>query len=55
MLKTNYQDIIADVMEQLSSIWNLTPNLTEKIQEYLHNEVRIEQVKTTIMNTKTPY
>lgn len=55
LLKTNYQDIIADVMEQLSSIWNLTPNLTQRIQEYLYNEVRIEQVKTTIMNTKTPY
>ena len=54
LLKTSYQEIIIDIIEQLTPIWNLTPNLAQRIQEYLYNDARIERVKTTIMNTKTP-
>lgn len=54
LLKTNYHEIIIDVMEQLTPIWNLTPNLAQRIQDYLCNDARIERVKTTIMHTKTP-
>lgn len=54
LLKTNYQEIITAVIAQLEPIWNLTPNLDQRIQDYLYNDARIERVKTTIMNTKTP-
>jgi hypothetical protein len=54
LLKTNHQDCINQVISQLEDIWKLTPDLAQKIQEYLSDEALIEKVRSTIISSKTP-
>jgi hypothetical protein len=48
LLKTSYKDIIDDVILQVGEIWNLTPNLADKINDFLSSPYRIEQVEKAI-------
>ena len=54
LLKTNHQNCINEVILQLENVWKITPNLAQKIQEYLSDEALIEKVRSTIISSKTP-
>ena len=51
LLQVSHQVVIESVIVQLADIWNLSPNLSQRIQDYLHCETRIKQVKDTIIAT----
>lgn len=51
LLQVSHQAVIYSVVEQLTDIWKLMPNLAKNIHQYLHDEVRIATVKETIMAT----
>ena len=53
LLQVSRQDVIESVIEQLADIWKLSPNLSRRIQDYLHNEARIAQVNEIIKLTKS--
>jgi hypothetical protein len=52
LLQVSHQPIIDGVIEQLTDIWDLTPNLAQRIHLYLNNEARINTVRETILVTK---
>ncbi len=53
LLQVSHQVVIESVIGQLADIWNLSHNLSQRIQDYLHDEARINQVKDAIMATNT--
>ena len=53
LLKISYKEVIDNIVSQLTDIWKLTPNLADRIQEYLFCEKRIEKVRTVIMGSKS--
>ncbi|SHG81897.1 hypothetical protein SAMN05444372_11075 [Flavobacterium micromati] len=55
LLKISHKEVIDAAIYQLPDIWKLTPNLANRIQEYLFCEERIEKVKTVILNSKSIY
>lgn len=53
LLKVSYQEVINSIILQLNDIWKLTPNLADRMHEYLFCEERIEKVKSAIINSKS--
>lgn len=53
LLKVSYQEVIDSIILQLNDIWKLTPNLADRMHEYLFCEERIEKVKSAIINSKS--
>lgn len=53
LLKISHKEVIDAVIFQLTDIWKLTPNLANRIQEYLFCEERIEKAKSVILNSKS--
>jgi hypothetical protein len=49
LLQVSHQVVIESVIGQLTDIWNLSHNLSQRIQDYLHDETRINQVKEAVM------
>ena len=47
--------VIDAIVFQLPDVWKLTPNLADRIHEYLFCEERIEKVKAVILNSKSIY
>lgn len=55
LLKISRKEVIDAIIYQLTDIWKLTPNLADRIQDYLSCENRIEKVKSVILNSKSIY
>jgi hypothetical protein len=55
LLKISHKEVIDAIIFQLPDVWKLTPNLADRIQEYLFCEERIEKVKAVILNSKSIY
>lgn len=53
LLKISHKAVIDDIISQLTDIWKLTPNLADRIQEYLFCEKRIEKVRTVLLSSKS--
>jgi len=53
LLKISHKDVIDTIIFQLTPIWKLTPNLADRIEEFLFCEERIEKVKAVIVNSKS--
>lgn len=53
LLKISHKELIDTVVFQLTDIWKLTPNLADRILEYLFCAERIEKVKSVILNSKS--
>lgn len=53
LLKISHKEIVDDIIFQLSDIWKLTPNLADRIQDYLFCDERIEKVKSIILSSKS--
>jgi hypothetical protein len=53
LLHVSYELVIEQFIDQLADIWDLMPNLAQRIHQYLHNEARIHAVRETIIATKS--
>ncbi|WP_140487388.1 HipA family kinase [Flavobacterium sp. GSA192] len=53
LLKISHKEVIDSIILQLTDIWKLTPNLADRIHDYLFCEERIEKVKSVILNSKS--
>jgi hypothetical protein len=53
LLCNNYEKDIQKIFEQLPKTWQLAPNLSDQIVNYLKSEKRLEEIRSIILQSKS--
>lgn len=52
LLSRNYERLISDILDELPREWELTLNLSNRIDNYLSNQRHIDTIKNIVLQSK---